>query len=87
MFEEFYRKLAKSIAVNARQWDGFQEIADKMENIPDSAYQDIQDRTLPDHSQDAFNTVIQGDLMGCNMFFKYDKKNRPIEARWVSANF
>lgn len=85
--ENFFRNTAKGIAHAIRKWNGYERIADKLENIPAHVYTDIYKEYLPLAGENAFNTLIHGDLWMTNILFKYGAENIPIETKWVGQEF
>lgn len=69
----FFRNIATGISSVIRSWDGFERIAEKLDNLPDHAYTEIYKEYMP--LENGFNVLLHADLWTNNILFHYDQQN------------
>lgn len=80
--QSFFRNIAKGVSNAARNWPGFEAIAEKLLNIPQRAYDNVYKSYLP--QEDGFNVLTHGDMFMNNILFRHDHNGKPIGIRFVS---
>lgn len=83
--QSFFKNIAKGVASTARNWPGFEAIADKLMNIPQRVFDNIYRSYLP--HEDGFNVLTHGDMFMNNILFRHDPNGKPIDIRFVSIIF
>lgn len=66
----------------ARNWHGYEQIAEKIANIPGFAYDNAYKAYSP--TEGGFNTLIHGDMWMGNIMFCHDFNGKPTDVRFVS---
>lgn len=79
---KFFRDIAKTVSNAARNWKGFEDIADKLINVPVHVYDNIYKAYLP--LENEFNTLAHGDMWSNNIMLRHDQNGAPTDIRFVS---
>lgn len=66
-----------------KNWKGYEKIADKLQKIPQKAYDEAYKAFAP--QDDGFNVITHGDLFINNLLFRHDQNGNPIDIRLVSV--
>lgn len=82
MVKSFYNSIAKSISNTIKNWPGFENIAKKLENIPQHVHESMSNAYGP-HAN-VFNVITHGDMFLNNILFQRDQNGRPADVRFVS---
>lgn len=80
--ENFIKHIAKTVSSAVSSWNGFERIAEKIQNIPQDAYDNIYKSYMPQDG--GFNVLTHGDMFINNILFRYDENEKPIDIRFVS---
>lgn len=64
-----------------QNWKGYEIIANKLINIPQSEYDNIHKVFMPQDG--AFNVITHGDMFLNNILFRHDEAGRQIDIRFV----
>lgn len=80
---EFVKGIAKTLSRTVKEWSGYDNIAEKLENIPQEAYDNVYKSYVP--QEGGFNVITHGDLFMNNILFRYDQNGKPIDIRFVSS--
>ncbi|XP_037024113.1 uncharacterized protein LOC119066001 [Bradysia coprophila] len=76
----FFENIAKTVSMAARNWSGFEKIAEKLINVPSHVYDNIYKEYLP--TENGFNVLLHGDMWSNNIMFHYEN-GRPTDIRIV----
>lgn len=82
MVQSFFRNIAQTLSNTVINWPGYENIALKLKNIPQTAYDNAYKAFQPNDS--AFNVITHGDMFMNNLLFRHDKNGKPIDIRFVS---
>lgn len=80
--EGFFRNIAKTVSSAAKNWNGFEKIAEKLVNIPSHVYDNMYKEYLP--TKNGFNVLLHGDMWSNNILFQYDQHGKPTDIRLVN---
>lgn len=80
--ESFFRNIAKTVSNTAKNWIGYEEIVEKLVNIPQKAYKNIYKSYAP--QVDSFNVLTHGDMFVNNLLYRHDQNGKPVDIRFVS---
>lgn len=80
---KFFEDIAKTVSSTAKNWPGYERIAEKIANIPKHAYDNVYKWYLP--TEGAFNTLAHGDMWSNNIMFCHDQSGIPTDIRFVSS--
>lgn len=84
MTNGFFSDIAKLISNTVKNWPGFEDVAIKLMNIPQTVHDRIYEIYQP--SKDGFNVISHGDMFMNNILFRNDQQGRPIDIRLVSMD-
>lgn len=79
----FVKGVARTLSSAVKNWSGYEKIAEKLENIPQEAYDNVYKSYVP--QEGGFNVITHGDLFMNNILFRYDRSGKPIDIRFVSS--
>ncbi|KAJ6647542.1 Scavenger receptor class B member 1 [Pseudolycoriella hygida] len=79
--EGFFKSIAKTLSNTAKKWSEFEEVADKLINIPSHVYEDIYKEYLP--TENGFNVLLHGDMWSNNILFHHNTQGKPTDIRLV----
>lgn len=79
--QRFFKNIAKTVSAAAKTWSGFEEIAEKLINVPSQVYDNIYKDYLP--TENGFNVLLHGDMWSNNIMFHYEQNGGPTDIRIV----
>ncbi|XP_055308222.1 uncharacterized protein LOC129572304 [Sitodiplosis mosellana] len=83
--EEYFKNVAKILSDTVRNWPGYGQLAEKLDKIPQTAYDNAYKAFEP--QANGFNVITHGDMYINNLLFRYDDNGNPIDVRFIDFAF
>ncbi|XP_031628478.1 uncharacterized protein LOC116344183 [Contarinia nasturtii] len=79
--QSFFRNIAQTVSNEIKHWPGYENISEKLGNIPQEAFDNIHKSYEP--QDDGFNVITHGDMFMNNLLYRHDQNGKPIDIRFV----
>lgn len=81
LIQAYTQNLLKSIAKTAKQWPGYYEISERLENLVETGHTRSYDEMVANDLD--FNVFTHSDFWSNNVLFKYDESGNVCDAKLV----